>query len=75
MTKYIIKNCGNRFFCECKNVRNEDCFLKKIVDICKDKLNLVNYKTYFKRNNYSLKQEAIRGFQDILDLFEIEECE
>jgi len=75
MTKYIIKNCGNRFFCECKSVRNEDCFFKKIVDICKDKLNLVNYKTYFKRNNYSLKQEAIRGFQDILDLFEIEECE
>lgn len=72
MEKFIIKNCDCRSFCSCKSVSYEDCIIKKIVKICERSLNLCDYKTYFKRNNYSIKQEAIKGFKDILDLLDVE---
>ena len=42
--------------------------IDKIKKIAEDTLNLVDYKTYFKRDNKSIKQEGFRGLQQILDV-------
>ena len=42
--------------------------IDKIRQIATDTLNLVDYKTYFKRDNKSIKQEGFRGLQQILDV-------
>lgn len=44
--------------------------IEKIKKIAEDTLKLVDYKTYFERNNYSIKQEGFKGLQKILDLIE-----
>lgn len=66
--KYTIKNCPaykgyctNEFrYGQCSEI--SDCLLKRIVDKCK------NYREKFKNNYYSKK-----GFEEILNLLEIEE--
>ena len=42
--------------------------IDKIKQIATDTLNLVDYKTYFKRDNKSIKQEGFKGLQQILDV-------
>lgn len=42
--------------------------IDKIKQIATDTLNLVYYKTYFKRDNKSIKQEGFKGLQQILDV-------
>ena len=42
--------------------------IDKIKKIAEDTLNLVDYKTYFKRDNKSIKQEGFKGLQQILDV-------
>lgn len=82
--KYIIKNCPNKpsdckaiyGWCgkeknHCQNV--EDCITKLVIKKCQDVLGYVDYKTYFIRNNHSLKQEAYKALYDILQMFDIEE--
>lgn len=47
--------------------------LTEIKEIAKKTLNMVDYKTYFKRDNKSLKQEGFKVLNEILQ--KISECE
>jgi len=48
-------------------------FVNEIKNIAAKALNLVDYKTYFKRNNVSVKQEGFKALQQIKDLIESED--
>lgn len=48
---------------ECEELKQT---LTKIKDIAKKTLNMVDYKTYFKRDNKSLKQEGFKTLNEIL---------
>lgn len=50
-------------------------FVNEIKNIATKALDLVDYKTYFKRNNVSVKQEGFRALQQIVDFIEQEEGE
>ena len=44
----------------------------KIANKCQTTLNMVDYRTYFKRDNKSLKQEGFKALHEILELLEVE---
>jgi predicted solute-binding protein len=46
--------------------------IEKIKDTAKKALNMIDYKTYFTRNNYSLKQEGFKALQEIVNIIESE---
>lgn len=41
--------------------------IEKIKQIAENTLNMVDYKTYFKRDNKSIKQEGFKALKTILD--------
>lgn len=48
-------------------------FVNEIKNIALKALSLVDYKTYFKRNNVSIKQEGFKALQQIVDFIESED--
>ena len=42
--------------------------IEKIKQIAENTLNMVDYKTYFKRDNKSIKQEGFKALKTILDV-------
>lgn len=48
-------------------------FVNEIKNIALKALGLVDYKTYFKRNNVSIKQEGFKALQQIIDFIESED--
>lgn len=44
--------------------------VKHIKEIAEKALNLIDYKTYFKRDNKSLKQEGFKALNEILKFIE-----
>lgn len=46
--------------------------IERITEIAEKTLNMVDYKTYFKRNNYSLKQEGFKALQEIINIIKKE---
>ena len=68
--------------CACRCLGNEFCdvaeekmknikqTLENIKEIAKKTLNMVDYKTYFKRDNKSLKQEGFKALYEILKIIE-----
>ena len=43
-------------------------FVNKIANKCQTTLDMVDYRTYFKRDNKSLKQEGFKALHDILEM-------
>ena len=68
-----VKPNHKELYVYCKDVT--DCLLKQIVEKCKKTLGYVNYKCYFKRDTVSLKYEAFKTLNDILQLLDIQEVE
>lgn len=74
MSKYIVKNCPARGFqnyceeCQTYCQIKTDCLIKQVIEKCK------NYNKAIQQNSLFFK--SIRVIvRDILQLFEIEECE
>ena len=73
--KYIVKNCGCNPSCDecymnCANI--DDCLIKQVVEKCRQQSYFVKR---FPNNEYSDGVVNSKLAQDILQLFEIEECE
>ena len=72
MEEYIktVENARNEFEKESNFLKEENKRLKQtlaeIKEIAKKTLNMVDYKTYFKRDNKSLKQEGFKALNEIL---------
>ena len=79
MTKYIVKNCptfndNKGFYYSCKNLNVEpidcqdctDCLIKQVIEKCKEQFGIID-------SDYREGQRDVA--LEILQLFEIEECE
>ncbi|MBQ8299327.1 MAG: hypothetical protein IJX99_05615 [Clostridia bacterium] len=60
--------CLGNEFCDAakEKMKNIKKTLENIKEIAKKTLNMVDYKTYFKRDNKSLKQEGFKALNEIL---------